>query len=70
MSQGWDLENWEWRFSNLYYVDDAETGEPILLVPRKEQREVLEAIYKRKCRNLLVIKARQLGMDDDRSDHP
>ena len=62
MSEQWDIENWEWRFANLYFVDDAETGQPILLQPRIEQKAVLEAIYRSKWRNLLIIKARQLGI--------
>ena len=58
----WSLESAEWRFDNLYYVADAASGQPVLFRPRPEQVAILRAVYVRKERNILVAKARQLGI--------
>lgn len=50
-----------WRLTHLYWIKDA-FGNAIRFVPKPEQMEIIEAIYKRGLRNLLIPKARQLGM--------
>lgn len=51
-----------WRLENLYMVKDALTGRAVKFIPRPQQRELIEAIYIRGERNILVPKARQLGI--------
>ena len=51
-----------WRLDNLYFVKDALTGRAVKFVPRPQQSELIEAIYLRGERNILVPKARQLGI--------
>jgi hypothetical protein len=51
-----------WRLSNLYYVKDAKTGKAVRFIPKAEQRVLIEAVYGRGERNILVPKARQLGI--------
>jgi hypothetical protein len=64
-----DLRNLErrvqdpvWRLCNLYEVKDARTGRMVPFVPTAEQREIIEAVHVRGERNILILKARQLGM--------
>lgn len=58
----WDAENWEWRFNELYKVKDEATGKPVDFHPRPEQLKILRAVYDEGLRNILVPKARQLGI--------
>jgi hypothetical protein len=51
-----------WRLSNLYWVKDAVSGKAVRFVPKAEQRVLIDAVYVRKIRNILVPKARQLGI--------
>ena len=51
-----------WRMSNLYWVKDAVTGRGVPFRPKKEQRILIDAVFVRKIRNILVPKARQLGI--------
>ena len=51
-----------WRLENIYWVKDAETGKAVRFVPKAEQRVLIEAVYKKRLRNILVPKARQLGI--------
>ena len=51
-----------WRLGNLYYVKEAHSGRSVRFVPRPEQRTLIEAVYVRGERNILVPKARQLGI--------
>jgi hypothetical protein len=51
-----------WRLNNLYWVKDAETGKAVKFHPKAEQRVLIEAVYKKRVRNILVPKARQLGI--------
>jgi hypothetical protein len=51
-----------WRLCNLYEVKDARTGRMVAFVPTPEQREIIEAVHVRGERNILILKARQLGM--------
>ena len=51
-----------WRLSNLYYVKDAQSGQPVLFKPKAEQEILIRAVYVEGVRNLLVPKARQLGI--------
>lgn len=64
-----DLRNLEkrvqdpvWRLCNLYEVKDARTGRMVRFTPTPEQREIIEAVHVRGERNILILKARQLGM--------
>lgn len=64
-----DLRNLEhrlkdpvWRLCSLYEVKDAETGRMVRFVPTPEQREIIDAVHVRGERNILILKARQLGM--------
>lgn len=56
------LEDPIWRLCHLYEVKDAETGRMVLFVPSPEQTEIIEAVYVRGEMNILILKARQLGM--------
>ena len=58
----WNIESAEWRFDNLYYVQEASSGQPILFKPRPEQVAILKAVYVSGLKNILVAKARQLGI--------
>jgi hypothetical protein len=51
-----------YRLNNLYHVKDAASGRAVKFVPRLEQKILIDAIYLRKVRNVLVPKARQLGI--------
>ena len=51
-----------WRLCHLYEVKDAETGRMVRFVPTPEQMEIIEAVHVRGERNILILKARQLGM--------
>jgi hypothetical protein len=51
-----------WRVCNLYKVKDAKSGQEVPFVPTPEQRKVLEGIYRRGERRIIILKARQLGM--------
>ena len=56
------LKDWRWRFSNLYWIQPAEKDIPeCIFKPRKEQWEILEAIYERGEVRLAILKARQMG---------
>lgn len=68
MSNEEDLEiskallDWRWRFTSLYWIEPAESNiSRILFNPRKEQWEILEAIYDRGEVRVAILKARQLG---------
>jgi hypothetical protein len=56
------LQDPVWRLCHLYEVKDAKTGRMVAFVPTTEQREVIEAVHVRGERNILILKARQLGM--------
>lgn len=51
-----------WRLCNLYEVKDAKTGRMVPFVPTPEQMDIIEAVHVRGERNILILKARQLGM--------
>jgi hypothetical protein len=51
-----------WRMSNLYWVKDAVSGRGVPFRPKKEQAILIDAVYVKKYRNILVPKARQLGI--------
>lgn len=51
-----------WRLNNLYWVKAVDTGKAVPFVPKAEQRVLIEAVYVKKLRNILVPKARQLGI--------
>jgi hypothetical protein len=51
-----------WRLNNLYWVKAADTGKAVPFKPKAEQRVLIEAVYVKKLRNILVPKARQLGI--------
>lgn len=51
-----------WRLCNLYEVKEAKTGRMVAFVPTAEQLEIIEAVHVRGERNILILKARQLGM--------
>jgi hypothetical protein len=51
-----------WRMRNLYWVKDAVTGRGVRFVPRLEQEVLIDAVFVKKLRNILVPKARQLGI--------
>lgn len=50
-----------WRLHNLYFVKD-EHGKVVRFVPNTEQDIIIRAIYEKDIRNIVIIKARQLGM--------
>ena len=50
-----------WRMHNLYHVKD-EHGKVVRFVPNTEQDLVIRAIHEQGIRNILIVKARQLGM--------
>ena len=56
------LQDPVWRLCHLYEVKDARTGRMVAFRPSKEQREIIEAVHVRGERNILILKARQLGM--------
>ena len=59
-----------WRLEHIYWVKEAATGKAVPFVPKAEQRVLIEAVYGKRLRNILVPKARQLGISDgDQSDH-
>jgi hypothetical protein len=51
-----------WRLNNLYWVKDAASGKAVEFRPKAEQRVLIEAVYVKRLRNILVPKARQLGI--------
>lgn len=51
-----------WRLSNLYHVKDEQTGRAVKFRPKPEQMQIIEAVYLRKERKILIPKARQLGI--------
>ena len=51
-----------WRLHHLYWVKAADTGKAVPFVPKSEQRTLIEAVYVKRLRNILVPKARQLGI--------
>ena len=51
-----------WRLCHLYEVKDAKSGRMIPFVPTPEQRDIIEAVHRRGEKNILILKARQLGM--------
>ena len=51
-----------WRLCNLYEVKDAKTGRMVRFDPTPEQMDIIEAVHVRGERNILILKARQLGM--------
>ena len=51
-----------WRICNLYTVKEAKHGQIVPFIPTPEQMEILEAVYVRGERRILILKARQLGM--------
>jgi hypothetical protein len=46
----------------LYWVKEAASGKGVPFIPKAEQRVLIEAVYVRGERNILVPKARQLGI--------
>jgi len=50
-----------WRLCNLYVVKDP-TGAVVPFRPKPEQMEIIEAVHVRGERNVLIPKARQLGL--------
>ena len=51
-----------WRLNHLYWVKEAASGQAVPFKPKAEQRVLIEAVYERGERNILVPKARQLGI--------
>ena len=51
-----------WRICNIYKVKDEKTGKAVPFHPKPEQIEIIEAVYIRHEKNILVPKARQLGI--------
>jgi len=51
-----------WRLCHLYEVKDAETGRMVPFEPSPEQMEIIVGVHVRGETNLLILKARQLGM--------
>lgn len=56
------LQDPVWRLCHLYEVKDARTGRMVAFRPSTEQREIIEAVHVRGEMNILILKARQLGM--------
>lgn len=56
-----NLQDWRWRFTNLYYIKPAEDMPVLLFEPRPEQWEILEDIYERGQMRIAILKSRQLG---------
>lgn len=50
-----------WRLSNLYKVKNK-AGKVVTFRPSREQKVIIDAIYKHKLRKILILKARQLGV--------
>lgn len=51
-----------WRVCNLYKIKAAEGGKLVRFEPTPEQTEVIHGIYRDGLTNILILKARQLGM--------
>ncbi len=51
-----------WRLNNLYKIKRPTDGRLIKFQPRPEQQRVFELLLKEKCRRLIILKARRLGM--------
>jgi hypothetical protein len=51
-----------WRLKNLYKIKPAKPGPMIPFVPTPEQMEIIDAIHVLGLTNILILKARQLGM--------
>ena len=49
-----------WRLSTLYSIRTRD-GSIIKFRPRPQQRQVIDLIYRRGCRRVIILKARQLG---------
>lgn len=56
------LQDPVWRVCHLYEVKDAKTGRMVRFVPSPEQLEIIHGVFLRFERNILILKARQLGM--------
>lgn len=57
-----NIESANWRFNNLYYVKSEMDGKPVPFHPKPEQQKILDAVYRDGITNILVPKARQLGI--------
>lgn len=51
-----------YRLNHLYWVKDAVSGRGIPFHPKPEQATLIDAIYRRKLKNIIIPKARQLGV--------
>jgi hypothetical protein len=51
-----------WRLCNLYTIKRADSGRLIQFAPRPEQMQVFDMLLRQKLRNLIILKARRLGM--------
>ena len=49
-----------WRLGNLYSIRTRD-GSIIKFRPRPQQRQIIDLIYRRGCRRVIILKARQLG---------
>jgi len=49
-----------WRLSTLYSIRTRD-GSIIKFRPRPQQRQIVDLIYRRGCRRVIILKARQLG---------
>src|SRR5512143_3774483 len=49
-----------WRLNNLYSIRTRD-GSIIKFRPRPQQRQIIDLIYRRGCRRVIILKARQLG---------
>jgi hypothetical protein len=49
-----------WRLSNLYSIRTRD-GSIIKFRPRVQQQRIIDLIYKKDCRRIIILKARQLG---------
>src|SRR4029077_4441354 len=50
-----------WRLTNLYAIRTRD-GSIIRFQPRPQQQQIIDLIYRRDCRRIIILKARQLGM--------
>lgn len=51
-----------WRLGNLYKVRREDTGELVGFRPRPQQREIIDRVYRRGQRSLMILKSRRLGI--------
>ena len=49
-----------WRLGNFYSIRTRD-GSIIKFRPRPQQRQIIDLIYRRGCRRVIILKARQLG---------